>query len=170
VKDALARIGRPTIAPLTRFLATRHATALEAGLQVAVVLADPAMLSAAVTASRDTEPGTRARAATLAAALGGSMVIPRLSELLHDPEPEVRTASVGGLARLEYWPVAPQIATMLRDPAWNVRREAALALRALGPTGTLLLRRALTDRDAFARDAARQVLDLPVLRTQEEVA
>jgi hypothetical protein len=42
-----------------------------------------------------------------------------------------------------------------------VRRNAALALRALGPTGELLLQRALRDEDAFARDMAQQTLDLP---------
>lgn len=166
VKDALVRIGRPAIDPLTRFLSTRHGAEVEAGLEVAVVLADPAMLPAALTASHDTATGTRAGAATLAAALGGSDVTRRLCELLDDPEPEVRTAAVRGLARLAYWPVAPRTAAMLRDPAWTVRREAALALRALGPTGTLLLRRALVDQDAFARDAARQVLDLPARQPQ----
>jgi len=170
VKDALVRIGRPTIGPLTRFLSTRKGAVAEAGLEVAVVLADPVMLPAALTASHDTATGARAAAANLAAALGGSDVTCRLCELLDDPEPEVRTAAVRGLARLTYWPVAPRTAAMLRDPAWTVRREAALALRGLGPTGTLLLRRALEDQDPFARDAARQVLDLPVRHPQETVA
>lgn len=170
VKDALVRIGRPTIGPLTRFLSTRRGAAVEAGLEVAVVLADPVMLPAALAASHHTATGTRAAAARLAAALGGSDVTRRLCELLDDPEPEVRTAAVRGLARLTYWPAAPRTAVMLRDPAWTVRREAALALRGLGPTGTLLLRRALVDQDAFARDAARQVLDVPGRQQQETVA
>ena len=42
-----------------------------------------------------------------------------------------------------------------------MRRNAALALRTLGPTGELLLQRALRDEDAFARDMAQQTLDLP---------
>ena len=49
----------------------------------------------------------------------------------------------------------------LSDPAWGVRRNAALALRVLGPAGELLLGRALRDDDRFARDIARQTLDLP---------
>jgi HEAT repeat protein len=69
--------------------------------------------------------------------------------------------AVRGLGRLEYWPAAARVARLLRDPVWVVRREAALTLRALGATGTLLLRRALSDDDGFARAVARQVLDLP---------
>jgi hypothetical protein len=42
-----------------------------------------------------------------------------------------------------------------------VRREAGLALRALGAPGVLFLRRYLTDNDHFAVEMARQVRDLP---------
>jgi len=53
------------------------------------------------------------------------------------------------------------VSLLLRDQAWVVRREAALALRAMGAPGTLLLRRALTSDDRFAADMAKQVLGLP---------
>jgi NAD(P)H-dependent flavin oxidoreductase YrpB (nitropropane dioxygenase family) len=55
----------------------------------------------------------------------------------------------------------PVFASGLGDPAWVVRRNAALALRSFGPAGELLLNRALREQDAFARDIARQTLDLP---------
>ena len=42
-----------------------------------------------------------------------------------------------------------------------VRRNAALALRSVGSAGELLLGRALREADEFARDIARQTLDLP---------
>lgn len=161
VKDALVRIGRPCLGALTRFLADRRGSALRAGLEVAVVLADPMMLGPALAATRSADPRTRALAGTVAAALGGTDAVHRLAVLLDDPEPEVRAAAARGLARLAYWPAAGRVARLLRDSAWVVRSEAAVTLRALGATGTLFLERALTGDDAFARDAARQVLDLP---------
>ena len=166
VKDALVRIGRPCLDALTRFLTDRRGHALRAGLEVAVVLADARMLRPALAATTDADPRTRALAAELAAALGGSDAADRLVELLDDPEPEVRAAATRGLGRLEYWPAAARAARLLRDPAWVVRSEAALTLRALGATGNMLLQRALSDDDAFARDAARQVLDLPGARPE----
>jgi HEAT repeat protein len=81
--------------------------------------------------------------------------------MLDDPEPSVRAAAAVALGRLGHWPAAPAIAARLRDPVWVVRRDAALALRGLGPAGELLLERALRDEDGFARDMARQTLDLP---------
>jgi hypothetical protein len=47
------------------------------------------------------------------------------------------------------------------NPPWLVRRNAALALRSLGAAGELLLGRALREADRFAREIARQTLDLP---------
>jgi hypothetical protein len=46
-----------------------------------------------------------------------------------------------------------------------VRREAALALRAIGAPGALFLRRALKGDDAFAADMAQLVMDLPEAAT-----
>jgi HEAT repeat protein len=73
----------------------------------------------------------------------------------------VRAAAAASLGRLGHWPAATELARMLRDPAWIVRSQSALAMRRLGSPGHLLLRRALDDRDRFASDIARQVLDMP---------
>ncbi len=73
----------------------------------------------------------------------------------------MRAAAAIALARLGHWPAAPALAARLSDPPWGVRRNAALAVRGLGPAGELLLGRALRDDDWFARDIARQTLDLP---------
>ncbi len=50
---------------------------------------------------------------------------------------------------------------MLGDRSWDVRRQAAVALRSLGSPGALFLRQALTSADPYAADAARHMLDLP---------
>ncbi|CCG02698.1 HEAT repeat domain-containing protein [Blastococcus saxobsidens] len=166
VKDALVRIGRPCLGALTHFLSDRRGSALQAGLEVAVVLTDPMMFGPALTATTDEDPHTRALAAALIAAVGGTDAVDRLAELLDDQHPDVRAAAVRGLGRLEYWPAAAQVARLLSDPAWDVRSEAALTLKALGSTGLLLLHRALMNDDPFARDAARRVLDLPDARPE----
>ena len=66
---------------------------------------------------------------------------------------------------MHYWQAGTLLAERLRDERWRVRREAGLALRALGAPGTLFLRRALKGDDRFAADMAQQVLDLPEAAT-----
>jgi len=65
VKDSLLRIGRPTVEPLADHLSTRSGAAAEAGLTVAVGLADPRFLGSGlrlVSDQRaDARPGRRAR-------------------------------------------------------------------------------------------------------------
>jgi hypothetical protein len=61
------------------------------------------------------------------------------------------------LASVAWW-MWPLNESQMRD------RAAALALRRLDAPGALYLRRALRDHDAFARDMAQQVLDLPHLQ------
>ncbi|MEP6551019.1 MAG: HEAT repeat domain-containing protein, partial [Gemmatimonadales bacterium] len=77
----------------------------------------------------------------------------------------VRGAAAHGLGRMQHWQAASSLAECLRDSAWRVRREAGLALRAIGAPGTLFLRRALKGNDGFASDMAQQVLDLPTAAT-----
>ena len=93
--------------------------------------------------------------------VGGSRGTEALTALLSDADPSVRTSAANALAKLGHWPAASRLAECLRDPSWDVRRAAAITLRGFWPTGVLLLRRALSDSDRFARDMARQVLDLP---------
>jgi HEAT repeat protein len=103
----------------------------------------------------------RLRAVALLGALGGKDVVHALIERLDDVAPEVRTEAARALGALGYWPAARRLATALRDQEWTVRRESALALRAVGAPGILFLRRALSEKDGFAADIARQVLDIP---------
>ena len=53
----------------------------------------------------------------------------------------MRLAALRALAGLGHWPAAPTVARRLHDTAWDVRRQAALTLRAFGPPGLIFLRR-----------------------------
>jgi len=170
-KNALLRIGRDVAGPLEARLAAARPGTADAGLEVAVGLAERRLLAPALALTSDPSPATRALAATLAGAVGGSAAARTVEGMVDDPEPEVRAAAVASLGKLGHWPAGPGIAEALGDPAWDVRRQAGLALAALGSPGLLLLRRSLSDEDRFARDMARQVLDLPdTARLLEESA
>ncbi len=169
-KDALLRLGRPALAPLARALEASPSGGLDDALQVAAGLAEPSQLDPALGLVSHPSPRTRALATALVASVGGERAGNALMTVLTDAEIEVRAAAIEGLGRLGHWPAAVNIAAALRDPAWDVRRQAGLALRALGASGELLLRRALVDEDRFARDMARQVLDLPERSPRRESA
>lgn len=160
-KNALLRIGRASVGPLAYRLSRVSGRELEGALEVAIGLAEPRLATPALPLASDDSARVRALAATLTAAVGGAHAVATVEGLLGDPAPEVRAAAVEGLGKLGHWPSGPAIALALRDPAWEVRRQAALALRALGAPGLVLLRRTLMDEDRYARDMARQVLDLP---------
>jgi len=161
VKDSLARMGGACADPLLAYIVAAGGAPVPSALEVAVGVADARFLAPALDLCTSGDPRIRALAARLVAAVGGTEATDRLGELLTDPEPGVRAAAAKALGRLAHWPTTAALATCLRDPSWEVRRAAAIALRAMGAVGILLLRRALTDPDRFARDMARQVLELP---------
>jgi HEAT repeat protein len=97
----------------------------------------------------------------LLGALGGGVGVDALLSLLDDAVDDVRAAAAWALGQLSHWPAAGGLAAHMRDPAWEVRRNAALALRRLGSPGIVLLRRALDSDDRYAADMAQQILDLP---------
>jgi HEAT repeat protein len=159
--DSLIRMRRASVPSLARAIAGERTGALPALLEVGARIADPELAEPARSRLADPDPRVRAWVARLLGALGGEEHAVEVGELLQDPESEVRAAAAVALGRLGHWPSAPALAERLRDSSWRVRRDAALAMRALGAPGELLLERALRDEDAFARDMARQTLDLP---------
>ena len=161
VQDALLRMGVTIADPLASFLETHSGLPAEAGLRVAEALAETRFLPAALRHSASEDVGVRCAAANLLGAISGADSAARLTELLKDSDSLVRAAAAHGLGRMQHWPAASQLAGCLRDPAWRVRRDAGLALRALGAPGALFLRRALKGDDPFAADMSQQVLDLP---------
>jgi hypothetical protein len=158
VMDSLIRLGAHASGPLAR--AIRGGAGAPA-LEVAARIADPRLADAAATRAGDPDPAVRAWVARVLAAVGGEARAELVAGLLEDGQAEVRAAAAVALGRLGHWPAAPALAERLRDPAWRVRRDAAVALRTLGGPGRMMLERALRDEDAFARDMARQTLDLP---------
>jgi HEAT repeat protein len=161
VRDALLRVGPGAAAPVAAFLERHAGRHVLGALEVAAGLGDARFERAALRLSRDALPEVRARAAALAGAVGGAAAVEELRHRLRDPDAAVRAVAAEALGRLGDWPSAQGLAPLLRDPSWEVRSAAALALRELGSPGLLYLRRMLDDRDLFAADMARQVLDLP---------
>jgi HEAT repeat protein len=158
VMDSLIRLGAAAVEPLRETIAR---TSSEAALRVGAAIGDPRLAPAARVRLDDEDPAVRAGAVRLVGAVGGDENAAAVAGRLEDPAAEVRAAAAVALGRLGHWPAAPALAARLGDPSWLVRRNAALALRSLGPAGELLLGRALRDDDQFARDIARQTLDLP---------
>jgi HEAT repeat protein len=161
VMDSLIRLGAASVEPLRDTIATADARAAAAALRVGAAIGDPRLATAARERLDDPEIAVRAWAVRLAGAVGGDENAAAVVERLTDPAEEVRSAAAIALGRVGHWPAAPALAERLGDPSWEVRRNAALALRVLGPAGELLLGRALREEDRFARDIARQTLDLP---------
>jgi HEAT repeat protein len=62
---------------------------------------------------------------------------------------------------MRHWQAGSALSDHLGDPSWPVRRQAALALRAIGAPGILFLRRAIKGSDQFAADMSQHILDLP---------
>jgi HEAT repeat protein len=161
VQNSLLRMGSTVADPLASFLETHSGLPAESGLRVAESLAETRFLPAALRHSASEDVGVRSAAANLLGAIGGADAAARLVELLKDPDSIVRAAAAQGLGRMQHWPAAAQLAECLRDSTWRVRRDAGLALRAIGAPGALFLRRALKGNDPFAADMSQQVLDLP---------
>jgi HEAT repeat protein len=161
VMDSLIRLGAAAVLPLREAIAEADGEAAVAALRVGAAIGDPRLVAGARERLDDSDPAVRAWAVRLVGAVGGDENAGAVVQRLQDPAEDVRAAAAIALGRLGHWPAAPELAARLSDPSWVVRRSAALALRALGPAGELLLGRALREEDRFARDIARQTLDLP---------
>jgi HEAT repeat protein len=156
--DALVRLRAAGVEALGRSIAGGGP---RAALEVAARIGDARLAEPAEARLDDPDPAVRAWAVRILGALGGERHAAAVVARLADPAAQVRAAAAVALGRLGHWPAATALAERLRDDDWQVRHDASLALRVLGPAGQLLLQRALRDEDAFARDMARQTLDLP---------
>jgi HEAT repeats len=161
VMDSLIRLGAAAVEPLRDTITRAEPGPAVAALRVGAAIGDPRLAAGARARLEDDDPAVRAWAVRLVGAVGGDENAAVVVRRLADPAEEVRAAAAVALGRLGHWPAAPELAARLSDPSWLVRRNAALALRSLGAAGELLLGRALREDDRFARDIARQTLDLP---------
>ena len=159
-QGSLKRLGRTAVDPVARYLADGPREGWEGALVVAMSIAGPPFGPIARVLANDRSGRVRALATSLLAAIGGPDERDELTRRLGDPEPDVRERAARGLGALAHWPAAVAVCGLLGDPEWRVRRASALALRAMGAPGTLLLRRSITSTDRFASDMARHVLDL----------
>ncbi len=123
-------------------------------------MADTRLLAPARALARSEAHDVRARAIALLGALGSQEGLTMVVAALDDAHPAVRLAALRALAGLAHWPAAPIVARRLHDPAWDVRRQAALTLRAFGPPGLIFLRRLRDSDDQVAAAVARYALDL----------
>ncbi|BAS10559.1 PBS lyase HEAT domain protein repeat-containing protein [Arthrobacter sp. Hiyo4] len=160
-QSTLIRLGRHSVPAIIADLAGSDPQAPATTLNVGARLNDPELLGPALAYRCHADPEVRAAVARVIASSGGAGAVRTLESFLADPAPEVRARAATGLAGLGHWPSVPLLAAKLVDPAWEVRRAAGIALDRLGGPGRLYLQRALTSTDQFARDMARQVLDLP---------
>ncbi len=160
-QNSLLKMGHVAVPYLSQYLLQKSSPAFAAALEVALGLAEPRFLSAALRLCRDFSPTARAMAARLIGQIGGKEGAAALVELLRDSEAQVRAEAARSLGKLGEWTSAPALANALADPAWDVRRAAGLALRSFGSPGVLLLRQSLNHEDKFACDMSRQILEIP---------
>jgi len=164
-QDTLVKLGHPAVAPLIAYLATASHEGTLGALDVALTMADARLLAPARTLAGASSAGVRARAVALLGALGSAEGVALVERALTDPAPAVRQAALKALAGLAHWPAAAQVARLVHDPEWDVRRQAALCLRALGAPGAIFLRQLRGSSDAVASSVARYALDLSALGT-----
>lgn len=161
VMDAIVRAGAAAVDPLARWFEGRVGAEAIPGLRVARCVPDARLVPPAQRLAVDADARVRAAAVAVLGAVGGAESLDALRVAARDPDDAVRGEAARGFGRLRHWPAGGTLVSLLRDRAWNVRREAALALRALGAPGEILLRRAFNDEDRFAADIARHILDWP---------
>lgn len=155
-RGALLRAGTSVVPAVGQHLSVLDRTGTAYALEVAANLADPRLVPVIELHARSPRAQCRALAAkALGPLAAGSSA---LTDLLGDPSAEVRAAAAmaigyGGVERR-----AADVGRLLRDRSWSVRQAAGEALATVGPTGIATLRVYAEDRDAYARDLARQVL------------
>ncbi len=168
-KDALIRTGRPATEVLCSALGTTDAATTLAILEVAAASGDERFFGEASRRLGDDSPAVRASALSVLASTGNPGAGSLLVTGLDDPEEQVMVSAAAGIGRLNYWHGATAVEPLLSHPTWNVRKQAAMTLLALGAAGTVLLR-AGSPGMGPAAEMSTQALELQALSMQEEAA
>lgn len=159
-QDTLVTLGHAAVAPLINYLATADHDGTLGALEVALTMADPRLLPPASVLAASPRPDVRARAILLLGALGSADGVALVERALGDSEAVVRQSALRALGSLGHWPAASRVAQLVLDPVWDVRRQAALCLRAFGAPGAIFLRQLRHSNDPVASSVARYALDL----------
>jgi len=168
-QDALIRIGLPGVEALIAAVATAGEDVTAQILTVAAAMGDERFSPSAVAFTYHRLPAIRALAAAVLARIGDPSAGPMLVALLDDESDEVAMAAAAALATLSYWPAAARVEPLLSHVSWDIRKQAALTLLALGAPGTILLA-ATAPGDGPGAEMARQALELKSLSITEEAA
>lgn len=160
-KSALMRAGSAAATAIREHLAADHVAGAVAALEVAIGVADPSFVPAALRLSEVRNNQVRRAATALLGRTAGQAATGRLLGLLEDNDDLVRAVAARSLGELGHWPAAPALYRALRDPVWDVRNSAAVSLRRIGAPGRLYLREAVRSLEAPSGELARQVLALP---------
>lgn len=169
LRETLAHLGAEAVVPpLRRRIASTRGEHREVELlRIAGRLADPRLAPAVAERLREGGLETRVQAARTLGDLGDERAVPVLRTALEDPAWQVRAQAVRALGRLPAADAVESLARALSDPSWWVRLRAALALRHLGGAGLRALRATDPDRDPYAHEMARYVLDLEEAAVRE---
>jgi hypothetical protein len=159
-QDTLVKLGHAAVAPLIGYLASADHDGTLGALEVALTMADARLLGPATLLAVSPSAAVRARAVALLGALGSAAGVALVERALDDADAVVRQAALRALGALAHWPAASRVAGLVHDPVWDVRRQAALCLRAFGAPGAMFLRQLRGADDPVASSVARYALDL----------
>jgi HEAT repeat protein len=168
-QDALIRIGLPATDALVEALAVSDDDVEARILEIAAASGDDRYAERARAVLADPFHPNRTRAVAALASTGDPGAGPALVALLDDSSDRVVLAATAGLAKLAYWSGAAAVEPLLSHPSWEIRKQAATTMLALGPPGTVLLR-ADAPGVGPAAEMALHALQLQALLTQEEAA
>jgi HEAT repeat protein len=168
-QDALIRIGLPATESLITALDDADSETIDRILEIASATGDARYCTKAYALVADPFNVHRALAVAALAGSGDRRAGPTLVALLDESSNEVVLAATRGLAKLAFWSGAAAVEPLLSHPSWQIRRQAAVTLLALGAPGTILLQ-ANAQGDGPAAEMALHSLELHSLSTQEEAA
>jgi HEAT repeat protein len=143
-----------------RLRADTPAQRLEVWINLAEVLATPAVLAPVLRLSTHTEPNVRLAVARALKHYFHPDTPAVLLTLIKDEDWRVRAQAARALGVLKVGESVAPLGPLLRDQAWWVRFRAALSLAQLGEPGRRMLREARVGGDRYASEMATMISGL----------
>jgi len=160
-QQSLLRADARIVPNLCTYLTEETGAGLDWALDVAANIPDARLVPALETHCHSPDP--RRRSLAIAAIAPWLDDLGPLADALADESALVRATAAESVGAIRAQTLAAKVGRMLADQTWTVRREAGLALGAMGPAGLMTLRIHLDDADPYAQDMARQILDTVTL-------